>query len=521
MPTPIPLHAAPAEPAPVAQYVRASTDRQCYSTEGQSEANSRYAAEHGMSIVRTYADDGRSGLSLRGRPGLMQLLEDIQRGDSAFKAVLVYDVSRWGRFQDVDESAFYEYLCRRAGIRVVYCAEPFGDVEGPLSALIKALKRTMAGEYSRELSSKVFAGQCRLVERGYRQGGVPGFALRRLLIDAQGEPKGLLKQGERKSLQSDRVILVPGLPEEVALVQRIYKRYVDDGVSERGIVEELRAEGARTEQGKPWCRASVKQVLTNPKYAGINLYNRASFKLRTTRAKNPSEQWVRHSEAFAPIVSPERFEAAQRVRAAKAVRLTAGNVLEELRALLQQHGRLTTDLIDGAGLTFKHRVVAARFGSLPALYERLGFESPAKTDHLDLMRRSNAHTHVLLSDLVERIRARGVAVRRVGSSPQFELSTGLTVRLIVHRASSPRGERDSWRRRCAGSPPGVFAVYWLAPEGEVVARFLFPRDQMPGRPRELDGAGAQLFRVGDLDDLVCLLCGSDEGHGSTNNSGNA
>ncbi|MEO6246527.1 MAG: hypothetical protein ABIQ12_13930 [Opitutaceae bacterium] len=27
-----------------------------------------------------------------------------------------YDVSRWGRFQDADESGYYEYICKRAGI---------------------------------------------------------------------------------------------------------------------------------------------------------------------------------------------------------------------------------------------------------------------------------------------------------------------------------------------------------------------------------------------------------------------
>jgi hypothetical protein len=32
--------------------------------------------------------------------------------------------SRWGRFQDADESAHYEFLCKSAGIPVHYCAEP-------------------------------------------------------------------------------------------------------------------------------------------------------------------------------------------------------------------------------------------------------------------------------------------------------------------------------------------------------------------------------------------------------------
>ena len=72
----------------------------------------------------------------------------------------------------------------------------------------------MAGEYSRELSVKVFAGQCRLVELGYRQGGAAGYGLRRVLIDEHGNPKGDLSRGEQKSLQTDRVVLVPGPEQE-------------------------------------------------------------------------------------------------------------------------------------------------------------------------------------------------------------------------------------------------------------------------------------------------------------------
>jgi len=88
-------------------------------------------------------------------------MKDVQSNVRDFDAILVYDVSRWGRFQDADEAAYYEHLCSRAGIRVHYCEEQF-DNDGSIgSILLKSVKRVMAGEYSRELSVKVFAGQCR------------------------------------------------------------------------------------------------------------------------------------------------------------------------------------------------------------------------------------------------------------------------------------------------------------------------------------------------------------------------
>lgn len=163
---PLPLRPTTKPLNRAAQYVRMSTELQQYSPENQSAVITRYAENHGLEIVRTYSDHGRSGLNLSGRDGLRQLLADVESGRADFNSVLVYDVSRWGRFQDADESAYYEYILKRANIGVRYCAEQFENDGSLTSDLLKAVKRTMAGEYSRELSVKVFAGQCRLIEMG-------------------------------------------------------------------------------------------------------------------------------------------------------------------------------------------------------------------------------------------------------------------------------------------------------------------------------------------------------------------
>ena len=61
-----------------ALYVRASTEHQTYSTVHQEAALREYAAEHGLDVIKTYRDQGRSGLTLEGRVGLLELLTDIQ-----------------------------------------------------------------------------------------------------------------------------------------------------------------------------------------------------------------------------------------------------------------------------------------------------------------------------------------------------------------------------------------------------------------------------------------------------------
>src|SRR6266478_4090408 len=187
VPTPDPGRAPRA-----AQYVRMSTEFQRYSLENQTAGIAAFAASRNLTIVRTYQDKGHSGLRFSNRQGLQSLINDVEGRRADFDFVLVYDVSRWGRFQDVDESAHYEFICRQAGVRVLYCAEQFENDGSFVSAIMKNIKRVSAGDYSRELSAKVFAGSCRLVRLGFKQGGIAGYGLERVLIDQSGSHRCIL-----------------------------------------------------------------------------------------------------------------------------------------------------------------------------------------------------------------------------------------------------------------------------------------------------------------------------------------
>jgi len=109
------IDATPRELVPVAEYVRMSDEAQQYSIANQKTAIREYALKHGFTVVRTYADVGKSGVAAKHRIALRELLKDVVNHNANYKAILVYDVSRWGRFQDIDESAHYEFLCKSAG----------------------------------------------------------------------------------------------------------------------------------------------------------------------------------------------------------------------------------------------------------------------------------------------------------------------------------------------------------------------------------------------------------------------
>ena len=487
-----------------------STEHQRYSTEDQGKAIRDYAAKAGLEIVATYADQGKSGLNIGGRDGLRRLLADVASGVHGFSVVLVYDVSRWGRFQDADESAFYEYQCRRAGVRVEYCAEPFKNDGSLGSDIQKMLKRKMAGEYSRELSVKVFAGQCRLIELGFRQGGAPGFGLRRQLVDERGVHKSILVRREQKSIQTDRVLLVPGPDNEVETVVRIYNDFVERGCSESEIAVSLNKAGIATDLGRPWTRGTIHEVLVNPKYAGDNVWNRGSFKLKKRRVRNGPELWVRARDAFAPIVDRLLFDAAQAIVAARSARVSDAEMLEALRCVLARHGGLSALLIDETEGCPSSSAYRSRFGSLIRSYHLIGHRPVRDFAYVNVNRRLRERYPLVMKDTIERLRSAGGCVERTARDGVLEVNGEFFAKVILSRCRETDAGARRWIVRLDDVDPADVTVAVRMQPGEEAALdyYLFPAlDSAGGRLRlaARNEAGLDAYRFETLDALVELV----------------
>ena len=426
-----------------AEYVRMSTEHQQYSTENQADKIREYAAQRGIEIVRTYADEGKSGLRIDGRQALQRLIKDVETGAADFQIILVYDVSRWGRFQDADESAYYEYICRRAGIQVAYCAEQFENDGSPVSTIVKGVKRAMAGEYSRELSAKVFAGQCRLIELGFRQGGPAGYGLRRTLVDQHGSIKSELTRGEHKSLQTDRVILMPGPEDEVRIVNLIYRWFIDEGLAESEIAGRLNAMKVRTDLDRDWTRATVNEVLTNEKYIGNNIYNRISFKLKKIRVVNTPEMWIKKEGAFEPIVQPDWFYTAQGIIRARGRRYTDEELIDRLRSLYQNRGILSGLIIDETESMPSTSVYVHRFGSLIRAYQMVGFTPDRDYRYLEVNRFLRQLHPEIVAQTEAQIAAIGGAVVRDPATDILRINNEFSVSVVLARCQT----RDSGSHR--------------------------------------------------------------------------
>jgi DNA invertase Pin-like site-specific DNA recombinase len=424
-----------------------STDLQKYSTENQLEKIRRYADQRGYVIVRVFEDSGRSGLRMDGREGLQSLMLEVQSGTADFEAILVYDVSRWGRFQDADEGAYHEHVCSRAGIRVHYCGEQF-DNDGSIgSILLKNVKRVMAGEYSRELSVKVFAGQCRLIEHGFRQGGPAGFGLRRLLIDEGRNPKGELGRGDRKSLQTDRVVLTPGPVEEIEHVQSIYLMFVEDGKSEREIALELNRRGILSDLGRPWTRASIHQILTNEKYIGNNIFNRVSYKLKQRRVVNQPDTWVRADGVFPSIVDRALFERARAIIDQRGNHLSDEELLTLLQTVLAEEGSLSGLIIDERDGMPSSSLYRHRFGSLLRAYSLIGYAPDRDYKYIEINRYIRESFPRLLAEIVAGLQNAGGFVVCDPVSHLLSINGEFTASIVLARSFETQARSLRWQIR--------------------------------------------------------------------------
>jgi DNA invertase Pin-like site-specific DNA recombinase len=457
-------------PIRAAQYLRMSSENQRYSTENQQSAIAEYAGQNGYEVVASYIDAGKSGLSLKGRDALKRLLSDALATPRAFDAVLVFDVSRWGRFQNPDQAAHYEFLCRQAGVRVVYVSEPFGEDVAPITTIVKHLKRVMASEYSRELSAKVVRAKRQQAELGFRQGGSVIYGFRRLLVDPSRNPRQILKSGEAKALDVDKVITVPGPPEELAVIRRIFRLYVQDHLTFKEITRRLSADGVKGYGERPLSIGTIRNIVSNELCIGRMTYNMTTVKLQGRPLKIPQNEWTRFP-AFEPIIPLAQYQKAQELGSrCKKGYWSDEKIIKSLQALLAEKGRLSQILINGHKDGPSADAVVNHFGSLSAAYKLAGYVPPdrppfgmngkhwsekALIDGLQKLHAAQGYISIRLIDGCPNLPASGYIRTYFGSLDEARRRAGLP-------ASGHSDQlRRAWKDRKAAGCDDYFAgIHW-------------------------------------------------------------
>lgn len=429
-----------------AQYLRVSYGRLHQSIEQQKAVIDNYAQKHDLEVVRTYQDNGKSGLNLRKRAGLKTLLLDVSSGKADYRTILVHDVSRWGRFQDIDEAAYYEFLCKTAGVQVQYCTEGFDGEITPQRLVEKSLRRVMAAEFSRDLSVKVYRGQRHLAEMGFRVGAIAPYGFQRKIVASDGQFRGILGPGQRKFLQTDRTLLVPGPTEEIVVVREIFDLLILRRKTPTQIADLLNKRGV-LHNGRRWWRSAIRTILTNPAYCGCGVWNRRSCKFRIRLVSNRPEDWIAKAEAFPAIVPDPIFQQAQRILSEiTRERPTNETLLRKLKLCFHQHGRLSEPLMWNTPGMPSIATYRRHFGDLRTAYDLVGYK-PSTAAFVRC--RKKAETKRLNEKLVERVKrvlGRRATILRSDSeiSSLLLLDSGCIVRVRACRMIVGRAKSSQW-----------------------------------------------------------------------------
>lgn len=299
----------------IAYYRHSAEDKQENSVAIQREHAEKFARENGIEIIHEEADEGKSGLSAN-RAGFQRILTEWVFNDSApsFDYILVYDVSRWGRFQNPDESAMYEYQCTKRGKKILFIDKgmPRED-QALINHLQTSIERYMAADYSRQLSNKVFFGAAKVSEQGYSAGGMPSYGMARLLLDVNKQPIRILKYGEHKQISNERVTFTPLYDETTQTVGDIYSFFTVGLKSPSEVAAILNKRKTPSPTGGLWDKDKIIRILSNETYIGTRVYNKTWKRLKEKSRRNPRSDWVVCTNAFEAVVTRESFELAQQL----------------------------------------------------------------------------------------------------------------------------------------------------------------------------------------------------------------
>jgi DNA invertase Pin-like site-specific DNA recombinase len=483
-------------------YLRKSTrDQQENSIFNQRKAIDAFAERHDISIVKYLVDDGISGLTMEKRDAFKELINEyVIAGKMEFTIILVLDVTRWGRFQDIDESAHLEYVCRKNGKEIIYITEAFKNDNSIMDAVIKSIKRAMAAEYSKNLGDKVLAGSLTIASQGFRLGGTAPYGFERMRLDQDRNPAGVLKDGQRKAIANERVTLTPGDIVEVKTIKTIFTAFTEKQIHEAKIAVMLNQRNIPSPGGGNWKENTIRVILKNEIYTGAQVYNRTSQRLNGPTHRNPRKDWVIAPGSFEALVSEDAFTQAQKILHQRNPRFTDQELIDKLQELFKVHGKLSGIIIEAAEDLPSSGTISKRFGSLVNAYKLVGYVPPQDFRFLELKEIVRDIESSLLNKVIDNLEQLGMHVVDHGS--HFRINDQLNIRIAASSIRNKSGrKRWAYRFDRSQSVDITIAVRLANDDGKIQDFYCFPMIAMETDKLFVswtNGVYLDVFRFDDL-----------------------
>jgi hypothetical protein len=253
--------------------------------------------------------------------------------------------------------------------------------------------------------------------------------------------------------------------------------FIEQGMTETDIAQRLNERGLKNDYARDWRPASVRQILSNEKYVGNNVYNRTSFKLKKLKVVNAPNMWIKKEGAFEAIVPPEVFYTAQGMIRAKSYRHTDEELITRLRNLYQKRGFLSGLVIDESEETPSAATYRFRFGTLLRAYQAVGFTPDRDYHYLEINQFLRRMHPEVVQQTEQKIEALGGTVERDPATDLLLLNREFSVSLVLARAHTCVEKRVRWRIRFDTSlaPDITVAVRLNQENSGVLDYYLLPR----------------------------------------------
>lgn len=343
--------------ARVATYRRNSSDQQVNSIEDQAKSIDLVVREYGLDVVREYVDQGVSGSTIHGRDSLLALLDEARSLKIQF--LLSYDISRLSRGGQGD---FWEIVkkLKHAGVIIYSCQHRMFVTEenGAIFGIEASFARSHNVKHSRDITRTLIES---VRTRKSDPGRMPPYGFDRMRYDESGQavervrylPDGakvtmdpetgevrmrLNRSEALPKVKSHRVELVPGSPEAVETLKRIFSMARTMGFV--SIADVLNREGIPGPRGGLWSGSSIRDIVKNVAYKGTLRYGR-TYKAKYHRVCQdqplefgflregqlnqgdvPEAEWYVESEWNEALIPPAEFDEVQEALAVRSSRAT-------------------------------------------------------------------------------------------------------------------------------------------------------------------------------------------------------
>lgn len=272
----------------VAQYARFSSDNQrTESIDAQLRAMNQFCKQQHWQVVATYTDEARSATT-DNRPQFQKMIADSGKG--LFDIVLVHKLDRFSR--DRYDSAIYKKRLKKNNVQLCSVLERIDD--SPESIMMESVLEGMAEYYSRNLGREVMKGMKETALQCKHTGGCPPLG-----YDVGEDRRLVLNQHEAEA------------------VKAIFEMFAQ-GYGYSAITNYLNEHGYTTKRGHIFTKNSLYEILSNEKYTGVFVFNKAASRSdsrRNNHAYKTSDKIIRVEGGCPAIISKTLFEKVQRIKA--------------------------------------------------------------------------------------------------------------------------------------------------------------------------------------------------------------